>query len=118
MTRAIKTAMAVVSIAETMSETDDLSAIFFGPAEFMSISNRSVKTLAGRIAAKKAVVNLLTSLGIVGLEPHQIVIETTEGGAPRVVFAGDFDHDRLFISISHSSKTAVAVATVQTEEGN
>ncbi|MFI1332038.1 holo-ACP synthase [Streptomyces sp. NPDC020845] len=73
--------------------------------------------LAGRFAAKEAVLKALGVGLLAGVPAWQIDIGRTEGGAPRVGLTGaaarraaDIGLDRIALSISHKEDLVIAVA--------
>ncbi len=81
---------------------------------------RSYQSLAGRFAAKEAV---MKALGIGGMRFREIEIRRAPSGKPEVALAGRMESRakrlgirRIVVSISHSRDNAVAVAVAERDE--
>jgi acyl transferase domain-containing protein len=97
---------------------DQLARRFLGEverAEYERAGPRKQRAwLAGRIAAKDAVRDLLWRAGHGPLFPVEIGIETTEGGGPRVRAPGSRP---VRVSIAHKDDLAVAMASFEGSVG-
>ncbi len=82
--------------------------------------SRNYQSLAGRFAAKEAV---MKALGVGGMRFREIEIRRAASGKPEVVLAGRMGSRaerlkvrRVIVSISHSRDNAVAVAVAERDE--
>jgi len=113
-----RAALATVAIADVASERLKLEAEHFSPAERAALAGRHVQSLAGRLALKRALCDLLGPECVgTRLAPCDFVILETAGGAPALgavpgalssAAAGPLG--RLFVSISHTKARAVGLA--------
>ena len=75
---------------------------------------RRTEFLAGRFAAKEAVLKALGKGMFQGVAMSDICVSRTTDGAPRVLFLGAAEHmglPHVSLSISHKKNIVVAVAT-------
>jgi phosphopantetheinyl transferase len=97
---------------------DQLARRFLGEAERAQYEGQGPRKqrawLAGRIAAKDAVRDLLWREGHGPLFPVEVVIETAEGGRPRVRAPSTRE---VKVSIAHKDELAVAIASVEGDVG-
>lgn len=102
-----------VSIAEVDAERAAAVAAAFGPGERGWALGASSRTLAGRIAAKRALDQLA---GRAGDRLDAWVIVADPDGAPRVVAAPCGVPADWRVAISHDRTTAWALAAIQATE--
>lgn len=79
--------------------------------ENISSTTRRLEYLAGRFAAKEAIIKAVSCLGI-GFSYADLSILNDEKGAPFLECEKLSDHD-IIISISHTGSDAVAVAVLK-----
>lgn len=73
------------------------------------VNNANIQTLAGKIAAKEAILKT----GYIGVgEWHKILILSDKTGKPHVQDISGKNIDKLKISITHTDKYAAAVAVL------
>ena len=89
----------------------------FTPAEVAYARRRkqAVQHLAARFAAKEAVVKALGAPKGLGLKWSDLEISNDAAGQPRVTFRGTMSRwkkARVYLSLTHTSKYAVASAVV------
>jgi acyl transferase domain-containing protein len=97
---------------------DQLARRFLGEAERAEYDKQGPRKqrawLAGRIAAKDAVRDLLWREGHGPLFPVEVTIETTDSGRPRVRAPSTRE---VHVSIAHKDEIAVAIASTNGEVG-
>lgn len=113
-----RSAIETIAIAEVARDRGTLEAEHFSPAEQAALGSRPVQSLAGRLALKRALCQLLGAECSRGqLEPRDFIIGETPGGAPALgplptaLSSGTASPlGRLFVSISHTKMQAVGLA--------
>jgi hypothetical protein len=111
----VETCRVGIPIDEVHADRDRVLAEAFSPDERSWAAGAMLQTLAGRVAAKRAL------NGLAGLEDTGLAawfIATDPDGAPRVVASPDGCPERWRLSISHSRTTAWALAARSEERGD
>lgn len=103
----VRTCRVGIPIDEVLVDRDRVLAEAFSPDDRPWAAGAVLQTLAGRVAAKRAL-NGLAGLEDAGLAAWSIASDPD--GAPRVVASPDGCPERWRLSISHSRTTAWALA--------
>jgi len=111
----------VVRIADVEASRSEIAARCFCQAELAELATRRTQTMAGFLAAKRALVGLFSSLWETDqLSEIDFVLSHDERGAPRLVVVGsDLSSDerapilRAELSISHTRETAYGLVAYQ-----
>ncbi|OGR82309.1 MAG: holo-[acyl-carrier-protein] synthase [Elusimicrobia bacterium RIFCSPLOWO2_01_FULL_64_13] len=86
----------------------------FTPSEiaYCRTKKNSAQHFAVRFAAKEAVWKALSDLGLAGIGHREVGVHRTPSGKPVVSLSGRLKpfEKRITLSLSHTSRTAVAVA--------
>lgn len=110
--RHIRSTVVSLDIDEVERNRRPLLDAHFSAAERRELAERHVRSTAGRLALKRAVCVLLQDR--LPLAERDIVIRRLPKGPPEL--AVDLEiAGRLFVSISHSRKTAYGLAVLQEE---
>jgi phosphopantetheinyl transferase (holo-ACP synthase) len=116
--RAVCQSLAIATVA---AERAELEAEHFSPRERDELAGRHVQSLAGRLALKRALCQLLApEQPGVALAPRDFVIMGSPTGAPvlgplpaTLRDVPEARRGRLFVSITHSKAQAVGLAVQQ-----
>lgn len=108
-------------IEHVRQHRDFICSTCFTPEEISELKQRHVRSTAGNLALKRAVLSLLSGKWGIVLQEQDVIISRLESGAPRLldlkpgkydaVSAVDFDF--LFLSISHTKTKAYGLAVYQ-----
>jgi phosphopantetheinyl transferase (holo-ACP synthase) len=111
-------ATAVQSIAGVARQREQCVNRYFRPAEQAALKNAPDRTIAGRIAAKRAIGSLVTKLyddkGLAA--PRLYEIGRTGNGAPVCILTPAEVTEKILLSISHNQSHAWGLATAIAEK--
>jgi hypothetical protein len=112
--RSIKSVLVSIDIEEVRGNLDSLLDACFSTEEQMELGTRHIRSTAGRLALKRAVLHLLSDRkGRIPTE-KDIVLGRLPNGRPVLVSMPD-PPKNLFLSISHTRSTAHGLAVFQEE---
>ncbi len=107
-------AVAHVALAEIRSDRGRFESGWLADVEVEHHRDHHVQRLAGTVAAKKALLDLARALALPTPRPTELVITREPSGAPRVAsWQGTPPPEGLFLSITHSSQNAHALACIE-----
>ena len=108
--RLIRSILVSIDIEEVQRDRDALLDTHFSPEERTELATRHVRSTAGRLALKRAVLGLLSDRPI--LTEKDIVLKRLPNNPPLLVSVLDLPGN-LFLSISHTRNTAHGLAVLQ-----
>ncbi len=80
-----------------------------------------IHSLAVRFAAKEAMIKCLSDNEQIGFRWHEMEIRNDPSGRPQVVLNGrlakQLQQSRIFLSMTHSVQSAIAMIVLETKEG-
>jgi phosphopantetheinyl transferase (holo-ACP synthase) len=109
-TRPIRSVLVSIDIEEVQQGRDSLLNSFFSTEEQRELHPRHIRSTAGRLALKRAVLHLLSDRP--SLTEKDIVLTRLPNGRPALESALDIPKN-LFLSISHTKHTAHGLAVLQ-----
>lgn len=117
----VRTALETIPLAPLPPDFDGQVAASFPEAELARLGGARARSVAGRLALKRAAASLVRELG--GAAPPLAAIRVDGDGAGRPSIAVDPAGDpaaaalcaRMRVSISHSRRTAAAAAAIGEE---
>jgi phosphopantetheinyl transferase (holo-ACP synthase) len=112
--RAIKSVLISIDIEEVHDNLDSLLDACFTTEERMELHTRHVRSTAGRLALKRAVLHLLSDRQSCLPTEKDIVLGRLPNGRPVLVTMPD-PPKNLFLSVSHTRSTAHGLAVLQEE---
>jgi phosphopantetheinyl transferase (holo-ACP synthase) len=110
--RPIRSVLVSIDIEEMQGNRDSLLDACFSAEEQIELSTRHVRSTAGRLALKRAVLQLLSDRKDRVLIEKDIVLSRLPNGRPVLVSMPD-PPGNLFLSISHTRNTAHGLAVLQ-----
>ncbi|MCJ7601696.1 MAG: hypothetical protein MUO63_09375 [Desulfobulbaceae bacterium] len=116
-TRPIRSVLVTLDIVEVQCNREAFLDAFFCTEEREELKTRNVRSTAGRLALKRAVLHLLSEGKDRVLTEKAIVLGRQPNGRPALLSAGDRPtgslSNNLFLSISHTKSTAYGLAVLQ-----
>ncbi len=118
----LQTISSVIEMIDIDKVKDNLLTILdssFHSVEQKELDKRHIRSTAGVLALKQAICSLIHNTTGLSLERKNVLISRSTTGAPILQSLPDtlktssFDHRNLFLSISHSRKTAYGLAVYQ-----
>jgi phosphopantetheinyl transferase (holo-ACP synthase) len=106
----IRSILVSIDIEEVQRNRDALLDTHFSPEERSELAARHIRSTAGRLALKRAVLGLLSDSP--NLTEKDIVINRLPNNSPLLVSALN-PPGNLFLSISHTRNTAHGLAVLQ-----
>lgn len=108
--RLIKSMLVSIDIEEVERDRDTLLDTHFSPEERAELATRHIRSTAGRLALKRAVLGLLSDRP--QLTEKDIVLKRLPNCPPLMVSVLD-PPGNLLLSISHTRNTAYGLAVLQ-----
>jgi hypothetical protein len=108
--RLIRSLLVSIDIEEVRQDRDALLEAHFSPEERSELAARHIRSTAGKLALKRAVLSLLPDGP--GLTEKDIIIKRLPNSPPLLVSVLD-PPGNLFLSISHTGNTAHGLAVLQ-----
>jgi phosphopantetheinyl transferase (holo-ACP synthase) len=106
----IRSILVSIDIEEVQKDREALVNTHFSPEERVELADRHVRSTAGRLALKRAILGHLTDRPT--LTEKDIVISRLPNNPPLLISVLDLPGS-LFLSISHTRNTALGLAVLQ-----